>query len=73
MFQIIKLNSQKTLREKELEEGYKLFKERNLNIKNGIKNKIYSSPYLICLPAHRRKEKQIKCIISEITLNGKFI
>ena len=33
-------------REKELEEGYKLFKERNLNIKNGIKNKIYSDKEL---------------------------
>ena len=37
-----KLNSQKSIEEKELDEGYKLFNERNENIKRGIKNKIYS-------------------------------
>ena len=37
-----KLNSQKSIEEKELDKGYKLFNERNENIKRGIKNKIYS-------------------------------
>ena len=37
-----KLNSQKSIEEKELDDGYKLFNERNENIKRGIKNKIYS-------------------------------
>ena len=42
MLQIINPSPEKSIREKELEEGYKLFNERHLNIKNKINNKVYS-------------------------------
>ena len=42
MLQIINPSPEKSIREKELEEGYKLFNERHLNIKNRINNKVYS-------------------------------